>query len=146
MELEIWGDEGTDEATLIRTSAELEALLERARGVDYPILLEVLDAASPNWVILNVGLNGDLGVLRYAGGDHRRGLYSRNRETGTSQAEIVLYYYMNSDSEFPASAQCPVDVVLRACVEFMATGGDLPTGVEWQPWPELAGRGATAEL
>ncbi|MDX8035784.1 Imm1 family immunity protein [Lentzea sp. BCCO 10_0856] len=146
MELEIWGDEGTDEPTLVRTSAELEALLLRVRGVDYPILLEVLDAASPNRVILNVGLNGDLGVLRYAGGNHRRGLYSRNRETGPLQAEIVLYYYMNSDNEFPASAQCPADAVLRACVEFMETGGELPTGVEWQQWPELAGRGAAAEL
>lgn len=138
MELEIWGGEGTDEATLVQTSAELEALLERARGVDYPILLEILDAASPNRVILNVGLNGDQGVLRYAGGEHRRGVYSRNPESEPSQAEVVLYYYMNSDNEFPASAQVPTDVVLRACVEFMETGGELPSQVEWQPWPTMA--------
>ncbi len=138
MELEIWGDEANDDATLVRTAAEFEALLERARGVDYPILLEVLDAASPNRVILNVGLSGDLGVLRYAGGDHRRGVYSRNPESDPSQAEVVLYYYMNSDREFPASAQCPADVVLRACIEFMETGGALPSWVEWQPWPTVA--------
>lgn len=138
MELEIWGDEGTEEATLVRTSLELKALLERVREVDYPILLEVLDAACPDRVILNVGLNGDLGVLRYAGGDHRRGVYSRNPETEPSQAEVVLYYYMNRDTEFPASAQCPVEVVLRACVEFMETGGELPSHVEWQPWPTMA--------
>lgn len=137
MELEIWGADGTDEATLVRTSAELEALLERTRRVDYPILLEVLDAASPNRVVLNVGLHGDLGVLRYAGGDHRRGAYSRNPQSEPSQADVVLYYYMNSDREFPASAQCPAEVVLRACVEFMETGGALPSQVEWQPWPRL---------
>jgi len=138
VELEVWGVEGTDEATLVRTSVELEALLEKARGVDYPILLEVLDAASPNRVILNVGLDGDLGVLRYAGGDHRRGVYSINPDSAPSQAEVVLYYYMNIDREFPASAQCPAEVVLRACVEFMETGGGLPSCVEWQPWPTMA--------
>ena len=138
MELEIWGDEGTDEATLVRTVAELDALLGRARDVDYPILLEVLDAASPNRVILNVGMNDDLGVLRYAGGEHRRGVYSKNPEAGPSQAEVVLYYYMNSDTEFPVSAQVPADVVLRACIEFMETGGELPTQLEWQSWPTMA--------
>lgn len=135
MELEVWGDEGVEEATLVRTAEELEALLEKVRGVDYPILLEILDAASPNRVILNVGVNGDLGVLRYAGGERRRGVYSRNPDTEPSQADVVLYYYMNSDTEFPANAQCPADVVLRACVEFMETGGALPSQVEWQPWP-----------
>lgn len=138
MELEIWGVEGTEEATLVRTAVELEALLGAARGVDYPILLEILDATSPYKVILNVGLNGELGVLRYAGGEHHRGLYSRNPESEASHADVVLYYYMNSDSEFPASAQVPADLVLRACVEFMETDGELPTQVEWQPWPTMA--------
>ena len=138
MELEIWGDEGTEEATLVRTVEELEALLERARGAGYPILLEVLDAASPNQVIFNVGLDGDLGVLRYAGGEHRRGVYSRNLEAEPSQAEVVLYYYMNSDTEFPVSAQVPADVVVRACVEFMESGGELPSLVRWQSWPTMA--------
>lgn len=138
MELEIWGVEGTEEAMLVTTAVELEALLETTRGVDYPILLEILDAASPYRVILNAGLNGELGVLRYAGGEHRRGLYSRNPESEAAQADVVLYYYMNSDSEFPASAQIPADVVLRACVEFMDTDGELPSQVEWQPWPTMA--------
>ena len=81
---------------------------------------------------------GEFGVLRYAGGEHRRGLYSRNPESEASHADVVLYYYMNSDSEFPASAQVPADLVLRACVEFMETDGELPSLVEWQPWPTMA--------
>ncbi|MCR3752991.1 Imm1 family immunity protein [Lentzea californiensis] len=142
MELEVWGEEGAEEATLVRTSAEFAALLEKARAVDYPILLEVLDAASPYRVIFNVGLRDGLGVLRYAGGEHPGGVYSRNPHHVPDQAEVVLYYYMNSDHEFPASAHYPVDVVVRACTEFMETGGARPTGVEWQSWPATASASA----
>ncbi|MDX8053424.1 Imm1 family immunity protein [Lentzea sp. BCCO 10_0798] len=123
----------------MHTSAEFEALLEKARAADYPILLEVLDAAAPYRVIFNVGLHNNLGVLRYAGGEHPDGVYSRNPDQVPGQADVVLYYYMNSDREFPASAHYPVEVVLRACVEFMETGGARPTGVEWQSWPAIVG-------
>ncbi|GLY52484.1 Imm1 family immunity protein [Lentzea sp. NBRC 102530] len=133
MELEVWGDESSDESLLIRTPEELDALLERAGTADHGVLLEALDAASPYRVILNVGIRGDRGSLRYAGGDHVDGVYSKNPDSTAPPADAQLFYYMNNRRDFPADSLYPIDVVRGAILQFMESDGQLPTAVEWQP-------------
>lgn len=133
MELKVWWDEDSDEATFIRTREELGAFRAHAGTIDYPVLFEMLDAAEPHRVILDVGVNGDRGVLYYAGGEHRDGCYSKNPEATGPELGMRLYYYMSSDREFPVSAEYPVDTVWQACEEFIASGGARPTVVDWQP-------------
>ncbi|WP_406601579.1 Imm1 family immunity protein [Lentzea miocenica] len=47
-----------------------------------------------------------------------------------------MYYYLGSDTEFPATAEIPLPDVRRAAHEYMSTGGSRPTGVTWQPWSD----------
>lgn len=135
MELEVWGEQDSDEAVLIRTPEELDALLERASDIDYGdhgILFEAVDAASPYRVILNFGICGDQGTLRYAGGEHVHGVYSKNPNSTRPPTEARLMYYMNNRRDFPANSLYPIDVVRRAIMQFMESDGELPTVVEWQ--------------
>lgn len=135
MELEVWGEEDSDEAMLIRTPEELDALLERASGVDYGahgILLEALDAASPYRVILNIGIRGDQGALRYSRREYDHAVYSKNPDSTSSPTEARLFYYMNNRRDFPALSLYPIGVVRRAIVQYMESDGELPTEVEWQ--------------
>lgn len=135
VELTAWWNEDDDEGTPVRTPAELDALLAQARELDYPVLLELLDAADPYRVILDVGLNGDRGVLYYSGEDDQDGCYSKSgAASDMSRPDRILYYYMLADREFPRSAEVePVDVVLRACHEYMESDGARPSAVDWQP-------------
>ncbi|KOV87609.1 Imm1 family immunity protein [Nocardia sp. NRRL S-836] len=146
MDLEVWGEEDSDEATLIRTPGELDAVLERVRSVDYGdhgILLEALDAASPYRVILNVGICGDHGSLRYAGNEHVDGVYSKNPDSTRSPMDAQLFYYMNNRRDFPANSLYPIDVVRRALMQFMESDGKLPNVVAWQPTSVMSGNSGT---
>jgi hypothetical protein len=69
------------------------------------------------------------GALRYMGG----GTYfsKGNVEDDTS----VLYYYMGSDREFPRGSVLLIADIRAAVKEFLQTGGDRPTSVEWREWP-----------
>lgn len=133
MELKVWWDEDSDQPTFVRTQDELASLRAAASTLDYPVVLEMLDAGDPHRVILDAGFHGDRGVLFYSGGEHREGFYSKNPASEAPTQERRLYYYMSNDREFPASAEYPADVVWQACEEFMASGGRRPTVVEWQP-------------
>lgn len=57
-------------------------------------------------------------------------------ETGTAataRAESeVLYYYMDSDAEYPVDAEIPLATVRQAAHEYLTTGGQRPTRVTWQ--------------
>ncbi|USX49198.1 Imm1 family immunity protein [Lentzea sp. HUAS12] len=134
----MWGAEDSDEPLLIRTPEELDVLLERTGGVDHGdhgVLLEVLDAASPYRVVLNVGICLDRGALRYAGGEHTDGVYSKNPDSTAPASEVRLFYYMNNRRDFPANSLYPIDVVRRAILQFMESDGGLPAAVEWQQEP-----------
>ncbi|WP_372511424.1 Imm1 family immunity protein [Lentzea californiensis] len=45
-----------------------------------------------------------------------------------------IYYYMGSDTEFPATAEIPLADVRRAAHEYMSTGGGRPHDITWQVW------------
>ena len=134
MELRIWWDEDSDEPTIVRKPAELDAVLDKICALDYPVLVEMLDASDPYRVVLDAGFHGDRGVLYYTGPGHEEGCFSESgTDSDTSSSERVLYYYMSSDREFPRTAEVhSVDVIRRACHEYMGSNGARPTVVGWQ--------------
>jgi hypothetical protein len=50
-----------------------------------------------------------------------------------STREEVVYFYMGSDREFPIDSVVGLDRVRQAAKEFLASGGQRPTCVQWQP-------------
>jgi hypothetical protein len=70
--------------------------------------------------------NKAVGALRYMGGD---GTYFSQ---GDARADgSVLYYYMGSDREFPRASAVPLNLVRTAVKEFLLSGGERPTVVNW---------------
>ncbi|MCP2093896.1 MULTISPECIES: Imm1 family immunity protein [Actinosynnema] len=131
MALEAWYDWESDGPTIVRTTEELDRVLDRVVGWEGPALVELLVAENLTRAVFDVGLNGKigLGTLYYSGGGSGR-LCSLGASSGEGN---VLYYYMNSDTEFPLSSEVPLDLVRQAAHEYMSTGGERPTVVDWQP-------------
>ncbi|WP_447002387.1 Imm1 family immunity protein [Saccharothrix isguenensis] len=94
------------------------------------LLVTVVPADDPWASELMVGINGDRGVLRYAGEDSpARGCYSKSATP--SNAEPVVYYFVTADSEFPPNAEIPVADVEAAMIDYLTTG-QRPAAVQWQ--------------
>ncbi|HWE88064.1 MAG TPA: Imm1 family immunity protein [Pseudonocardiaceae bacterium] len=131
--LKAWFDPENDDPTIVHTAAELDAVLDEIAGWDGPNIVELLIDGDPGRAILDVGMDtkNNRGTLYYSGEPHRRGCFSRG--TAVSDTEI-LYYYMDSDTEYPADAEIPLAIARQAAHEYMATGGRRPTCVAWQPW------------
>jgi hypothetical protein len=129
-----WAHEHGSDGVLVRTPSELDAALEKVRTLapDWPAIVELLIDSDPGHAILDVGIDGDRGVLYYAGESCTDGEYSKGEQT--ADAEPLLYYYMDSDTEYPADAEIPLAIARQAAHEYMATGGRRPTCVAWQPW------------
>jgi hypothetical protein len=51
-----------------------------------------------------------------------------------STREEVYYCYMNHDTSFPADSEISIDLIRQATKEFLASGGERPTCVQWQPY------------
>jgi len=50
-----------------------------------------------------------------------------------AEADSPSYYcLMGNETEFPAGSDVPIDFVRRAVKEFLASGGQRPTSVQWQ--------------
>ncbi|MCP3797888.1 Imm1 family immunity protein [Allokutzneria sp. A3M-2-11 16] len=109
---------------------QLAEALEEVRRTRTSALVELLPADDLGAATLDVGLNDDRGVLFYSGPDHA-GCGSRN-PGATAVPEPVLYYYMTSDTEYPATAEIPVEDVIAAAREHLRTSGRRPTSVDWQ--------------
>jgi hypothetical protein len=133
--VEAWFDEDSDEPTLVGTTDELDAVLDTVTGWPGPNIIELVIADDPTRGVLNVGLDGEQarGVLYYAGGDHQAGCHSRGEDTTTTAPH--LYYYMRNDREYPANAELPLTTIRQAAHEYLTTGGNRPTTVDWQPSP-----------
>jgi hypothetical protein len=102
------------------------------------VLLTVVLQDDPWGPELTVGLDGDNGVLRYAGDDHPAGVYSRN-STPTNQHPVV-YYFVTADSEFPPDAEVALTTVEAAMIEYMTTAGKRPTAVDAQGHGDMTER------
>jgi Immunity protein Imm1 len=68
-----------------------------------------------------------VGGLRYVG--PRFGGFSKGQ---VSQYDEVVYYYLEHDHEFPRDSVIPVDDIRQAVKEFLASGGECPTCIQWQ--------------
>jgi hypothetical protein len=125
--------EHADDPVVVAGPDDVAALLD-AVGEKYPegaaVLITVLVADDPWGQELSVGVDGGKGVLRYSGHGDFRGAYSKSAEP--SNAEPVIYYYVTADTEFPPNSEVPISVVQAAVAEYLATGGQRPTAVEWQ--------------
>jgi hypothetical protein len=125
--------EHADQPVVVTTAAQVRALLGSVRDT-YPagsaVLLTVVVADDPWKSELTVGVDGDKGVLHYAGEDTPpSGVYSRN--PGPANPAPVLYYYVSADTEFPPDAEIPFPAVEEAVIEYLMTGA-RPTTVDWQ--------------
>lgn len=122
-----------DAPVTIRTPGEVDALIERVRRESpehAPMLLEVHVSGDSYAQGLDVGIRGDHGVLRYSGRDWPEGVYSTG--DGPSEGEPLAYYFMDNYTEFPPNSEVSLAVVRRAIHDFLLTGGERSTGVEWQ--------------
>jgi hypothetical protein len=132
--LEAWFDVEDDEPNTVTTAAELDAVLDTVSGWPGRNTVQLILAGHPERGMLDVGLDAEhgRGVLYYAGPTAPDGCCTQGPHTAD---ETPLYYYMGSDTEFPADAEVPLGVVRRAAHEYMTTGGERPSGVQWRPWP-----------
>jgi hypothetical protein len=93
------------------------------------VLLTVVVSDDPWKSELSVGIDGNKGVLHYAGEDTPpNGVYSKS-PTPTN-AEPVVYYYVTADTEFPPNAEIPVSMVETSLIEYLTTSGERPH-VRW---------------
>lgn len=145
VDLEAWYDVRRDDPAIVRTPAELDAVLDTVAGWGGRIIVDLFVVDDPSRPNLNVGIHGRTGrgALFYADNDAAWFSLETTSETtsetmrsGSNAGERVLYYYMNSSTEFPGNCEISVDVVRRAAHEYMTTGGERPTAPTWQPAPE----------
>jgi len=81
-------------------------------------------------LVLAVNAEDGVGGLSYDGPDEDDTLFSK----GTiSQHDEVHYFYVGNDREFPRDSLIPLEAVRQAAKQFLASGGEKPTNVEWQP-------------
>ena len=123
-----------DDPVTVTTVDGIDALIDQVRAESpegAPILMEVHISGDPYGQGLDVGVNGDRGVLRYSGREWPEGVYSTG--AGPAGGKPLQYFYMDTDTEFPSNAEVPLATVRQAVREFLATKGARPTSVAWQP-------------
>ncbi|WP_327700120.1 Imm1 family immunity protein [Streptomyces sp. NBC_00459] len=78
---------------------------------------------------LMAGVDKDLqvGVLSFMDGSGN--VATRGPSTGRAKP---VYYIQGQMTEFPAYSEIPIAVVCQALKEFLSSGGQRPTCVEWQ--------------
>jgi immunity protein Imm1 of predicted polymorphic toxin system len=130
-----WLHEHGDNPVIVETPAELRGALNLLHrlSLDGRVIAQAMPSGGKPTAFLDIGLHGEWGALHYSGRDYREGCFSKG-DTYADAPEL-LYYYMNSDTEYPPDAEISSAAVRRAAEEFMTTG-KRPTSVEWQPRPE----------
>jgi hypothetical protein len=128
-----YGAEHAESPVVLASPDEIDKLFGELRE-SYPVgsavLLTVVLADDPWGPELTVGVDGDKGVLRYAGDSDPSGVYSRS-PTPTNAGPVV-YYFVTADTEFPPNAEVPLPAVQAAMREYLSSVGQRPTAVGWQ--------------
>ncbi|MGH3861811.1 Imm1 family immunity protein [Actinokineospora sp.] len=116
----------------VDTEPQIDDLIDRLRvesPAQAPLLMQVVLAVDPYTQGLDVGIKRDRGVLRYSGREWFEGVYS----VGELPAEEPpTYFFMDTDTEFPANSELSIDIIRMAVKEFMETDGARPTCLDWQ--------------
>jgi hypothetical protein len=76
-----------------------------------------------------VDAEGNVGGLWYLN-SAEGAWYSLGRR---SDRDEVFYCFVGNDRTFPPDSEIPIDLIRQAVKEFLATGGQRPTVVRWQP-------------
>jgi hypothetical protein len=140
VDLEAWYDGDQDDAVTVRTPAELDAVLDTVAAWDGRIIVHLKPARPVDLnmrrTTLDVGVHGNTGkgALVYTSPD---GLWFSKAESDqhANPDGRVLYYYMNSDTEYPVDSEIPLDVVRRAAHEYLTVVAQRPTALTWQTPP-----------
>ncbi|WP_041837036.1 Imm1 family immunity protein [Actinosynnema mirum] len=136
VELEAWYGDDQDDAVPVRTAAELDAVLDEVAAMRGRVIVHLKVARPPSLdvrrMILNVGLNGDAGLGSLFYRSPSGAWYSQGAAADPSVSEL-LYYYMNSDTEYPLDCEIPIDAVRRAAHEYRSAVDTRPSAPGWQP-------------
>ncbi|MFG2755335.1 Imm1 family immunity protein [Streptomyces wuyuanensis] len=133
-------DEHSDEPSVVRTSEDVDSLIDDlATGPEFENLAvlhsserDPLPSGFPDHEFM-VGADGDrqLGVLSFM--DARNFVSLGSSE---SSGRAVTYFVAANPTEFPGTAEIPLALVRQAVKEFLSSGGQRPTCVQWQE-PEI---------
>jgi hypothetical protein len=119
----------------VGTEAEVEHLLDqirdKSRGSD-SLMMIITVAGDPFSQVLEAGVNGDTGFVRYASATPHQALISQGSD---SEDGDVLYYFQDNQHEIPASVELPYPQVVAAVQEFLREPGEPPASISWQPVP-----------
>lgn len=135
VELEAWYGDDQDDPVPVRTAEELDALLDEVAAMRGRVIVHLKVARPPSLdvrrMILDVGLNGDMGTGALFYRSPNGAWFSRGAAPDPSVSEL-LYYYMNSDTEYPLDCEIPIDAVRRAAHEYLAAVDRRPSAPGWQ--------------
>ncbi|MGW2180839.1 Imm1 family immunity protein [Streptomyces sp. NPDC001732] len=133
-------EEHADEPSVVRTSEDADVLIDAlATGPEFENLAvlhsserELLPSGFPDHEFM-VGVDGkrQVGVLSFVDEKDFLSLGS----SGSRGAEVV-YFVVENPTEFPETAEIPLALVRQAAKEFLSSGGQRPTCVQWQE-PEI---------
>lgn len=126
-----WGD-----PTIITTPEEVDAFIDTFLTADFDTSIAMLEVRErplnangfPDHE-LSVAINAQdkVGALHYMGPDHIG--FSKGQ---VSKYDEVVYYYLGNDHEYPRDSEISIETIRQAVKEFLASGGERPTCVQWQ--------------
>ncbi len=138
VDLTAWYDQEQADGETLSTPGDLDRVLDVLTGREGRFLAALSIAGEPAGPSLEVGVNSaeQLGSLNYAKGWEENWFSTNSPGSPQPHEEHILYYYMMSDTEYPADCEIPLDVVRRAAHEFMRTGGERPSEPQWRALPD----------
>src|SRR5262245_31274006 len=113
---------------VLSTEQEVEALLGRIRDEAEPpaVMAYVSVQGGTYGQLLQIGVHGDRGWMSYGKGPDA--WWSKGSD---SDGDAFSYFQRTHTVEVPASAEIPYEAVSAGVREFLRTGGERPTNVEW---------------
>jgi hypothetical protein len=136
--------EHDDEPVIVTTDGDVDQLVDALRTESFDHTMTALYVTERSATEqgypdhdFRVGVNAEqnVGGLRFAG--TRNGIKGVWYAVGRApQATKVFYEYAGHPEDFPLDSEISMDQVRNAVKEFLSTGGERPSSVEWQVWPE----------
>lgn len=134
--------EHDDRPVVIRTEADIDQLVDdllaesfdHTQAALYLAERPLTEQGYPDHDF-RVGINAErkVGGLKFAGPvDGSAGVWYAAGEQ--SQHSEVSYEYAGHPEEFPLDSELSLDQIRDAVKEFLRSGGERPTSVEWRAW------------